>query len=50
MRQGDLIIRLDATAIRDSLTSAEEALRAAQQSFEQTERVLTRQRTSTSRA
>lgn len=45
VRQGDLIIRLDATAIRDSLTSAEEALRAAQQSFEQTERVLTRQRT-----
>ena len=45
VRQGDLIIRLDATAIRDSLTSVEEALRAAQQSFEQTERVLTRQRT-----
>ena len=45
VRAGDLIIRLDATAIRDSLTSAEEALRAAQQSFEQTERVLSRQRT-----
>ncbi len=45
VRAGDLIIRLDATAIRDSLTSAEEALRAAQQSFEQTERVLVRQRT-----
>jgi RND family efflux transporter MFP subunit len=45
VRAGDLIIRLDATAIRDSLTSAEEALRAAQQSFEQTERVLARQRT-----
>lgn len=45
VRTGDLIIRLDATAIRDSLTSAEEALRAAQQSFEQTERVLARQRT-----
>lgn len=45
VRAGDLIIRLDATAIRDGLTSAEEALRASQQSFEQTERVLTRQRT-----
>lgn len=45
VRTGDLIIRLDATAIRDSLTSAEEALRASQQSFEQTERVLARQRT-----
>lgn len=45
VRAGDLIIRLDATAIRDGLTSAEEALRAAQQSFEQTERVLSRQRT-----
>ncbi|MDR7334411.1 efflux RND transporter periplasmic adaptor subunit [Roseateles asaccharophilus] len=45
VRAGDLIIRLDATAIRDSLTSAEEALRASQQSFEQTERVLVRQRT-----
>lgn len=45
VRAGDLLIRLDATAIRDGLTSAEEALRAAQQNFEQTERVLARQRT-----
>lgn len=45
VRAGDLIIRLDPTAIRDSLTSADEAVRAAQQSFEQTERVLARQRT-----
>lgn len=45
VRAGDLIIRLDPTAIRDSLTSAEEAVRAAQQSFEQAERVLARQRT-----
>ncbi|MFG6431343.1 efflux RND transporter periplasmic adaptor subunit [Roseateles sp. LYH14W] len=45
VRAGDLLIRLDATAIRDSLTSADEALRAAQQNFEQTERVLARQRT-----
>ncbi len=45
VRQGDVIVRLDSTAIRDNLTSAEEALRAATQSAEQTERVLTRQRT-----
>lgn len=45
VRAGDLIIRLDPTSIRDGLTSAEEALRASQQSFEQTERVLARQRT-----
>jgi membrane fusion protein (multidrug efflux system) len=45
VRAGDLIIRLDPTSIRDGQTSAEEALRAAQQSFEQTERVLARQRT-----
>jgi RND family efflux transporter MFP subunit len=45
VRAGDLIIRLDPTSIRDALTSADEALRAAQQSFEQTERVLVRQRT-----
>jgi RND family efflux transporter MFP subunit len=45
VRQGDLIVRLDATSIRDSLASAEEALRASTQSFEQTERVLARQRT-----
>lgn len=45
VRQGDLLVRLDATAIRDSLASAEEALRAANQSFEQTQRVLERART-----
>lgn len=45
VRAGDLLVRLDATAIRDSLSSAEEALRAATQSFDQTERVLARQRT-----
>ena len=45
VRAGDLIIRLDPTAIRDNQTSADEALRAAQQSFEQTERTLARQRT-----
>jgi RND family efflux transporter MFP subunit len=45
VKAGDLIIRIDPTSIRDAATSADEALRAAQQSFEQTERVLTRQRT-----
>ncbi len=45
VRQGDVIVRLDSTAIRDNLTSAEEALRASTQSFEQTERVLQRQKT-----
>lgn len=45
VRAGDLIVRLDATAIRDGMASAEEALRAATQSFEQAERVLARQRT-----
>ena len=45
VRQGDVIVRLDSTAIRDNLTSAEEALRASTQSFEQTERVLARQKT-----
>lgn len=45
VRQGDLLVRLDATAIRDSLASAEEAVRAATQSYEQTQRVLERART-----
>lgn len=45
VRQGDVLVRLDSTSIRDNLTSAEEALRAATQSAEQTERVLVRQRT-----
>jgi membrane fusion protein, multidrug efflux system len=43
--RGDVLVRLDNTSIRDNLTSAEEALRAATQSAEQTERVLVRQRT-----
>jgi RND family efflux transporter MFP subunit len=45
VRAGELIVRLDATSIRDAMASAEEALRAATQNFEQTERVLVRQRT-----
>ena len=42
VRKGDLLVRLDDTAIRDALVSAQEAERAAQQAFEQAERQLQR--------
>lgn len=42
VRSGDLLMRLDDTAIRDSLTSAEEALRAATQAQDQIERTVQR--------
>lgn len=42
VRTGDLIVRLDDTSIRDSLMSAEEAVRAAMQAFEQAERQVAR--------
>lgn len=42
---GDLLVKLDDTAIRDSLASAEEAQRAAAQAFEQSERQVQRQKT-----
>ena len=45
VRAGDLLVRLDDTAIRDALTSADEAQRAAGQSFEQAERQLQRLKT-----
>ncbi len=45
VRTGDLLVRLDDTAIRDSLTSAEEAERAAAQAFDQAERQVQRQKT-----
>ena len=45
VRSGDLLVRLDDTAIRDSLGSAEEAVRAASQTFDQTERQVQRLRT-----
>lgn len=45
VRAGDTLMRLDDTAIRDSLTSAEEALRAATQAFEQVERQVARLKT-----
>lgn len=45
VRAGDLLIRLDDTSIRDSLTSAEEAVRASTQSTEQAERQFQRLKT-----
>lgn len=45
VRRGELLVRLDDTAIRDSLASADEAVRAATQGFEQAERQLQRLRT-----
>jgi RND family efflux transporter MFP subunit len=45
VRAGDLLVRLDDTAIRDSLTSAEESVRAASQAFEQAERQVQRLKT-----
>jgi RND family efflux transporter MFP subunit len=38
VRRGDLLVRLDQTAIRDSLTAAEASSRAAEQAYEQAER------------
>jgi RND family efflux transporter MFP subunit len=45
VRKGDLLVRLDDTAIRDSLTSADEAVRALVQAFEQAERQVQRLKT-----
>jgi membrane fusion protein (multidrug efflux system) len=42
VRTGDLLVRLDDTSIRDSLGSAEEAVRASGQAFEQAERQVAR--------
>jgi membrane fusion protein, multidrug efflux system len=42
VRAGDLLVRLDDTAIRDSLLSAEETVRASTQAFEQAERQVAR--------
>lgn len=44
VHRAELLLRLDDTAIRDSLASAEEALRASTQAFEQTQRQLQRQK------
>lgn len=45
VRRGELLVRLDDSALRDNLSSAEEALRAAARSLEQAERVVERLRT-----
>ncbi len=45
VRRGELLVKLDDTAIRDSLASAEEAVRAAVQSFDQSERQYQRLKT-----
>ena len=42
VRAGDLLMRLDDTSIRDTLLSAEEAVRASSQAFEQSERQVQR--------
>lgn len=45
VKRGDVLVKLDETSIRDSLMSAEEALRAATQAFEQSTRALDRLKT-----
>lgn len=45
VRRGDLLVRLDDTAIRDSLTSADESVRALTQAFDQAERQVQRLKT-----
>lgn len=45
VKRGDLLVRLDDTAIRDSVQSADEAVRASGQSFEQAERQYQRLKT-----
>jgi RND family efflux transporter MFP subunit len=45
VRRGDLLVRLDDTAIRDGLASAEASSRAAAQAFEQAERQFQRMTT-----
>lgn len=45
VRRGDLLMRLDDTAIRESLQSADASARAAEQAFEQAERSVQRLKT-----
>jgi membrane fusion protein (multidrug efflux system) len=45
VKRGDLLVRLDQTAIRDSLTAAEASARAADQAYEQAERQFQRMST-----
>jgi RND family efflux transporter MFP subunit len=45
VKRGDVLVKLDETSIRDSLLSAEEAVRAASQSLDQSNRQLERLKT-----
>lgn len=45
VKKGDVLVRLDETAIRDSLTSAEQSARSASQALDQSERQLARMKT-----
>jgi membrane fusion protein, multidrug efflux system len=45
VRKGDVLVRLDETAIRDSMMSAEQAARASTQALDQSERQLARMKT-----
>lgn len=45
VKRGDLLVRLDDTSIRDSLTSAQEAQRASSQAYDQAERQVERLKT-----
>ena len=45
VKQGDVLVKLDETAIRDSLTSANEAARASSQALDQAQRQLERMKT-----
>jgi membrane fusion protein, multidrug efflux system len=45
VRRGDLLVRLDDTAIRDTLASAQESVRALGQAFDQAERQVQRLKT-----
>src|SRR5690606_38536458 len=45
VRRGDLLVRLDQTSIRDSLTAAEASYTAAAQAFEQAQRQFERMKT-----
>jgi RND family efflux transporter MFP subunit len=45
VKRGDVLVKLDETSIRDSLMSADAAVRAATQAFEQSQRALERLKT-----
>ena len=45
VKRGDVLVKLDETAIRDQMTSAEEAARASGQALDQAERQLARMKT-----